>query len=143
MFQYCSYSSLHQDLPWFVISDTRLQHWRALHTQPVLVFWISDSALDCKTPLLTYYGFGAFQYTEDNFFHVNLYIAVSVLLWFHRHVCPALHQGARVKIGILLTRKFLLKIIMFIFPAYVPVWNLSFIRLRLTLMQHLWCLVFV
>lgn len=53
---------------WFVISNTRLQHWRALHTQLVLVFWISYSALGYKTPLLTYYGFGVFHDTEENFF---------------------------------------------------------------------------
>lgn len=109
--QYCSHSSLHQELPWFVISNTRLQHWRALHAQLVLLFWISDSALGCKTLLLTCYGFGAFQYTEENFFLVTLYIAMRVLLWFHRHVCPALHQGACVcaKVGILMAQKFLLK----------------------------------
>lgn len=133
---------------WFVISNTRLQHWRALHAQLLLVFWNSDSATGCKTPLLTFYGFGSFQYTEGNFFLVNLYVALSVLLWFHRHVCAALHQGARVcaKVGVLMTQKFLLKTIIFIFPARqasVPVWNLPFTRLRLTLMQDLWCLVFV
>lgn len=53
----------------------------------LLNFWLSPGLQD------PHYGFVALQYTEENFFHVNLYIAVSVLLWFHRHICPALHQG--------------------------------------------------
>lgn len=127
MFQYSLHSSWHQELPWFVISNTRLQHWRALSTQLVFIFWISDSAWATRLPLLTYYGFGAFQYTEENIFLVNLYSAMSVLL------CPALHQGASVcaEVGVLMTQKFLLKTIMFIFPARqtsVPLWNPCFLQ---------------
>lgn len=122
VFRYCLHSSLHQELSWFVISNTRPQHWRALHTQKLLVFWISDSALGCKTPLLTYYGFGAFQYTEEIFFScesLQWFLRLIFLLWFHRHISPALHLGAHVcaRVGVLMTQKFLLKTIMFIFPA--------------------------
>lgn len=107
-----------------------------------LSFWVNSWLQDSFAHLLWHWGFSVHR--RDVFILWIFVLAVtSVLLW---NTFALLCTREPAKLSVLLMQKFLVKTTTFSFPARqaaVPMWNLSSMSFKPTLILDLWCLILV